>query len=340
MVSITNSSNHTANTGNPNNNIHSLKTSSTTDITKGNTSKLQNDFFKQKYYNMKLLSFNHLTAKQHLFLAICRDISLSPSIWYLFKSLNKTYLIIFHGLNNFNYNEFIANNQLINMDKINNTQILNTNKENIFIFLNSLVTARASEYLLCALWCLVSLYLSFATLDSLMLRWILKYSIIAAILRMFSMSLILITLQLFLINSLSPDRDYYLHTWILISCILTIIFIWQNYLTSNLSNDSSKTNKNTNNEISNNDKNNSNDNNTNNKNNEYIGTTSGININNVHHSIPNIKQISKRQLDFYNIIVFCVVPVGIASFITMLCLMRNLFIQRLDIEQLISFLDM
>ena len=48
---------------------------------------------------------------------------------------------------------------------------------------------------------------------------------------------------------------------------------------------------------------------------------------------------TKRTIDLYNITVFCVVPVGLASFITMVGLLRNLFIQRLDVEQLARILQ-
>ena len=35
-------------------------------------------------------------------------------------------------------------------------------------------------------------------------------------------------------NSLSPENSYFLHTWIIISCVLTCGYIWQSYLTSDL----------------------------------------------------------------------------------------------------------
>ncbi|CCF60147.1 hypothetical protein KAFR_0J00790 [Kazachstania africana CBS 2517] len=215
-----------------------------------------------RFTSMKTLSLNRLTAKQHLFMALCRDVSLLPPIIYLFKSLNQTYQTIYQ--------------QQITTD------------------LYDFIGPRASEHLLCSIWCFVSLYLSYVILDSLMVRWIVKYSTVAAILRMFSMSLILVTFEYMLLASLSPNNDYFLHTWILISCVLTGAYIWQNYLTSDL---------------------------------------------NYKHFKDKFQWNKKKTIDLYNIIVFCVVPVGIASFITMLGLLRILFIGRLDIQQVATFIQ-
>ncbi|CAL9727834.1 N-glycosylation protein Eos1p [Monosporozyma unispora] len=271
--------------------------------------------YQKQITSIKTLSLNHLTAKQHMSLALCRDISLIPAGFHMCKALRKAYLISFKDIFNNKYNYTTANNEI----KI----------------LSNLITGRASEYVLCAMWCLVSLYLSFAILDNLMVRWIMKYSIMAVILRMFSMSLVLITIQLFLLNSLSPERDYYLHTWILISCILTGLFIWQNYLNSNL--DYIKRHPHSP------EHNDNNNNNSDNEHNDEDDLTS--------HSVRNsdeeleFEEVEKtdpklkRAFNIYNIVVFCVVPIGLASFITMLCLLRNLFIQRLDIEHLIDLLD-
>lgn len=99
-----------------------------------------------------------------------------------------------------------------------------------------------------------------------------------------------------LLASLSPNGDYYLHTWILISCVLTGAYIWQNYITSNLN---------------------------------Y-----GVNMDQEKPRRKYLRFSKKRTIDLYNITVFCVVPVGLASFITMIGLLRNLVIQRLDVEQL------
>ena len=333
--------------------------------------------YEKQMASIKTLSLNHLTAKQHMLLALFRDISLIPAGFHWFKAIRKAYLISAKDIFNNNIDLSNINNNL----KINEIKIL-----------SNLITGRASEYVLCSLWCLVSLYLSFAILDNLMVRWIMKYSVMAVILRMFSMSLVLITIQLFLLNSLSPERDYFLHTWILISCILTGLFIWQNYLTSNLDyinrtphpqhthhfypnqrhnqhlmNDpvnapnkpsilsvsSSSSSSMTPIESTTAERNNDNlEENLVEDDSEDILRSHTINyedndsdLNNEETTRKNVRSLArsqtniKRAFDIYNIIVFCVVPIGLASFITMLCLLRNLFIQRLDIEQLIDLLN-
>lgn len=255
--------------------------------------------------SIKTLSLHHLTAKQHMLLALCRDISLIPAGFHMCKSIRKAYLISFKDIFHNKYTETNTNNEI----KI----------------LSNLITGRASEYMLCSMWCLVSLYLSFATLDNLMVRWIMKYSIMAVILRMFSMSLVLITIEHFLLNSLSPERDYYLHTWILISGILTGLFIWQNYLNSNLDylnnrRDASRIDTDPHSD------------------NDEMSHSISVPAEETESHQPNTDPRLKRAFNLYNIIVFCVVPLGMASFVTMLCLLRNLFIQRLDIEHLIDLL--
>lgn len=111
---------------------------------------------------------------------------------------------------------------------------------------------------------------------------IVTYSTLGAILRVLSCSTMNIVMIQSLHSLLSPDRTYLLHIWILISCILTVAYIIQNFVTSNLALSGKKNN---------------------------------------------------RSVDLYNIAVFAVVPVGIASFITMLGLLRSLLILRLGLEE-------
>lgn len=84
-----------------------------------------------------------------------------------------------------------------------------------------------------------------------------------------------------LVSILSPDTTYRLHVWILISCILTVAYTVQNFVTSNVS-----------------------------------------------------LERKRRSVDLYNIAVFAVVPVGLASFITMLGLMRSIMILQYQYEDL------
>ena len=140
-------------------------------------------------------------------------------------------------------------------------------------------SVRSSELFMAGIWCIVSGYLSYAVLDGLMVRWIVTYSTPAAIVRMLSCACLNIAMIQGLYSILSPDHTYLLHVWILISCILTVAYIIQNFVTSNLA----------------------------------------------------LEQKS-RSVDLYNIAVFAVVPVGIASFLTMLSLLRSLMILRIDLE--------
>lgn len=296
----------------------------------------------QAYASIKTLSLSKLTAKQHLLMAICRDVSLLPPLVYIFTSLQQAWKISFRAKLKL-YEPQSLKDTVKNLLEscITNTTVSQARDQTpngSSLLLSTLTTARASEYLLCALWCVVSLYLTYSILDSLMVRWIVKYSTLAAILRMFSMSLIIITTELLLLASLSPDGDYYLHTWILLSCIMTTAYIWQSYLTSNL------------NYVSQDDYDPEDDEDCNLKktpnpsfgdipssNNSSTSLASSCSLprrRNKRKLRKGFRFTKKRTIDLYNIIVFCVVPVGLASFITMIGLLRNLVIQRLDVEQL------
>lgn len=295
----------------------------------------------QAYASIKTLSLSNLTAKQHLLMAVCRDVSLLPPLVHIFTSLQQAWKISFRAKLKLyepqSLKDTVKNllESCVTNRTVSKAQDLTSSGSSLL--LTTLTTARASEYLLCALWCLVSLYLTYSILDSLMVRWIVKYSTLAAILRMFSMSLIIVTVELLLLASLSPEGDYYLHTWILLSCIMTTAYIWQSYLTSNLNyvshgdygcedGDDCNIRKNPSPSGS------------------FEDIPSSTNSSTSLNSLPrrknkrklrkNFRFTKKRTIDLYNIIVFCVVPVGLASFITMIGLLRNLVIQRLDVEQL------
>lgn len=195
--------------------------------------------------SLKRLGLKFLNARQHFLLASCRDLSLVPPLIGLIQSWKRVFL-----------ND--PNRQLQ-------------------------TSARVSEHFLAGVWCIVSGYLSYSLLDGLMIRWIVNYSTSAAIVRMLSMSVMIITIEQYLASTFSADGYRYgLHIWILISCCLTFLYIIQSFVTSNL---------------------------------DLKGKRRA------------------RFFDFYNIIVFAVVPVGVASFITMVGLLRSLLILRLDIDQ-------
>lgn len=195
--------------------------------------------------NLKNLGLKFLNAKQHFLLACCRDLSLVPSLIGLIQSWKQVFV-----------------------------------DANIVSY--SITRAKLPEHFLTGIWCIVAGYLSYSVLDGLMIRWIVTYSTSAAILRMLSMSTIIVTIEQYLLSSLSANGyKYGLHIWILISCCLTFVYIVQNFVTLNL---------------------------------DLRGKRRA------------------RFFDFYNIVVFAVVPVGLASFITMIGLLRSLLIVRLDIE--------
>lgn len=129
------------------------------------------------------------------------------------------------------------------------------------------------------IWCIVAGYLAYAVLDGLMIRWIVTYSTPAAIVRMLSAATLNIVMVHAVHSLISSEQAYQLHIWILISCVLTLAYIIQNFVTSNLA-----------------------------------------------------LEKKARSVDLIQIAVFAVVPVGMASFLTMLGLIRCLTIVQWDIE--------
>lgn len=214
---------------------------------------------------LRTLGLKFLNARQHFLLAACRDVSLMPCL----IGLSQSWWSCFAGP----------------------APIYGTNSGHMVSHLDAwgprmprLTTARASERFLEGIWCIVAGYLLYSVLDGLMVRWIVSYSTTAAIVRMLSMSTILVAVERYLLAAFSAEGyNYGLHTWILISCALTLLYIVQNFITSNI---------------------------------DLKGKRRA------------------RFFDFYNIVVFAVVPVGLASFITMIGLLRSLLILRLDIDGL------
>ena len=203
--------------------------------------------------SLKRLGFRFLNARQHFALACCRDILLLPCIVGLFQLWRD---LLFHE---------------------NPHTVING------VRFELLTGARTSEHFLTGVWCIVSGYLSYSILDGLMVRWVVTYLTSAAIVRMLSMSTIMVTIEQYLVSTFSANGySYGLHIWILISCCLTVTFIIQNFVTLNL-------------------------------------------------DLSDGRRRA-RFFDFYTIAVFAVVPVGLASFITMVGLLRSLLILRLDIE--------
>ncbi|KAG7660954.1 uncharacterized protein J8A68_005474 [[Candida] subhashii] len=201
---------------------------------------------------IKQLGLRFLNSRQHFALAFCRDVSLIPALIGLFQSWRRIF------------------------PSENDAQTIIT-------------SARGLEHFLTGVWCIVAAYLNYSVLDGLIIRWIVTYSTLAAIVRVLSLSTMCITVELYLVSAFSAEGyKYGLHIWILISCILTFAYIIQNFVTSN------------------------------------------IDINN---KTGRAKKRRGRVFDFYNIVVFAVVPVGLASFVTMIGLLRSLLILRIDVDQ-------
>ncbi|RLP67301.1 hypothetical protein L150_06103 [Candida albicans Ca529L] len=249
---LINNNNNNGNTSNRNNDNRNGNNSSN-----GNASNSTLRGGNIKRSSIKQLGLKFLNARQHFLLASCRDVSLIPPLIGLIRSWRMIYS---NDANNYN--------QALNGDGV--------------------TLIRGSEHFLTGLWCIVAGYLSYSILDSLLVRWIMTYSTSAAIVRVLSMSTIIITIELYLINTTSAITDYGLHIWIFISCVLTFTYIVQNFVTSNL-------------ELIN----------------YYKRTT-------IHKRA--------RFFDFYNIVVFAVVPVGLASFVTMVGLLRSLLLLRIEID--------
>ncbi|KAH3683110.1 hypothetical protein WICPIJ_005935 [Wickerhamomyces pijperi] len=211
--------------------------------------------------HLKLLGLTFLNAKQHLALAACRDFVLIPPLYHAFRCFKRCF------------------------EEVHKTRFLNPAPDGLIprdSLARELIQPRSSEFFIVGIWCLVSAYLSYQILDGLMVRWIVTYQTTAAILRMLSVSLLIVWVEQILLSVFSPWDNYSLHTWILISCVLTGGYIFQNFVTSNL-------------DLKNNGK-------------------------------------KARTIDYYNITVFAVVPVGLASFVSMIGLLRALLILRLDLD--------
>lgn len=252
LINNNNNNNNNGNTSNSNNNNRNGNNSSN-----GNASNSTLRGGNIKRSSIKQLGLKFLNARQHFLLASCRDVSLIPPLIGLIRSWRMIYS---NDANNYN--------QALNGDGV--------------------TLIRGSEHFLTGLWCIVAGYLSYSILDSLLVRWIMTYLTSAAIVRVLSMLTIIITIELYLINTTSAITDYGLHIWIFISCVLTFTYIVQNFVTSNL-------------ELIN----------------YYKRTT-------IHKRA--------RFFDFYNIVVFAVVPVGLASFVTMVGLLRSLLLLRIEID--------
>lgn len=225
--------------------------------------------------SIKQVGLKFLNARQHFALAVCRDIALIPPLIGLVQSWRRIFLDDRSDV----YNISLHYEMGIGIEELT--------AETRLQFILALTGARLPEHFLTGLWCIVAGYLSHSVLDGLIVRWIVTYLTLAAIVRVLSMSTIMLTVEQYLVLTFSADGyKYGLHIWILISCILTVTYIIQNFVTLNI----------------------------------------------------DLRKGEKRArfFDVYNIVVFAVVPVGFASFITMIGLLRSLLIIRIDIDHALA----
>ncbi|KAK6203053.1 N-glycosylation protein-domain-containing protein [Scheffersomyces amazonensis] len=261
-----------------------------------------------KKSSLKQLGLKFLNARQHFALALSRDVSLLPPLIGLVQSWKRLF--------------------------DNKPPVIDENQE----LVKSLTSARVSEHFLTGLWCIVAAYLSYSVLDGLIIRWIVIYSTPAAIVRVLSMSAIIMTAEQYLVSSFSANGyKYGLHIWILISCCLTLAYIVQNFVTSNIELKKSNSSSTSQSHLSNSGSIPQDSNTIPSQTGSSSTSTSSSTSATVSYTNGSVDYKARaRFFDFYNIVVFAVVPVGLASFITMIGLLRSLLILRIDIDESFS----
>ncbi|GMM43762.1 Eos1 protein [Pichia kluyveri] len=301
---------HNNNHQNPNNSNGNNLIGSSRNLLYGISSTAMEDLYKQRN-KLKDYGLRRLNIKQHIIVTICRDIPL--------YSMLKSFIILI--------------SQWIKLIKIP---------------YNNVITVRATEFFLASLWCLVSALLSYIILDGLMIRWMIMYDIKATIVRILSMSLMIIMIiEMFNYTFNNADNEFCLTVWILISCVLTIIFIIQCFQSNNSYIDNQFNSKakdvvesiellRNRSNSNNHNRNNSNSYSINNINEEMVYDNANDQSNSGITEISKVKKKFKRKIDLYNLVVFAVVPIGVASFISTIGLVRLLLILRLDVSMEIS----
>lgn len=221
---------------------------------------------------LKNYGLKRLNVKQHIIITICRDLPIYSILKNFFELILQWYKLITEPYNSF-------------------------------------ITVRATEFFLASLWCLVSALLSYIILDGLMVRWMLIYEINAIIVRILSMSLIIILLiEMFKYTFNNLDNDFCLTVWIFISCVLTVFFIIQCFTSKDFDIDKKDL-----------------------IDSSYMDSLERDSSVNSTNTISKAKIRKHRKVDLYNLVVFAVVPIGVASFISTVGLVRLLVILRLDI---------
>ncbi|GMM35363.1 Eos1 protein [Saccharomycopsis crataegensis] len=301
---------------------------------------------------LKAMVFSFLNPKQHLALAFCRDLPLWLCLYYMAQYFYESYDIQWGTGGTVNYEESVS--MLVKQGGLSmDHEIMARNA----IVLANMLSTRSSEYLITGMWCFVSSFMVYCVLDGLIVRWIVVYSVPAAIVRVLSMSVLLITIIRVTLVICCPSDAYLLHTWIFISCILTLTYIIQNFFVHDLNekivNDSKKRRGShhhipnvsypDNEEVDDD----NNDNYDDDDDDDYDsddeldadaaverkilrGTKKNILANILNGNIRVAG--SSRYFNYYNIVIYAVMPIGVASFLTMIVLLRNILILKVDVE--------
>lgn len=284
----------------------------------GLASTAMEDLYRQRS-RLKSYGLKRLTVRQHIVVTICRDIPIYSILKNFIVLLTQWYRLI-------------------------------------KIPYSNLTTVRATEFFLASLWCLVSALLSYTILDGLMVRWMVMYAIQAVIVRILSMSLIIVmVVEIFGYTFNNADNEFCLTVWIFISCVLTIFFIIQCFYSNNLDieerltskaalgSDLARSRSNTANDSSSNlngvyyddhdhdDRAGGPPDDREERPKDDFGAGNWNTRGNSGIAGENLKNKLKRKVDLYNLIVFAVVPIGVASFVSTVGLVRLLVILRLDI---------
>ncbi|PRT53364.1 N-glycosylation protein eos1 [Wickerhamiella sorbophila] len=130
-----------------------------------------------------------------------------------------------------------------------------------------------------AVWCMASGYMAYLSLDGLIVRWIVTYSQIAATVRMVSCVL----LNYLFIQSFSrfgTSDIQALQIWVFITCVLTVSYILQSFIASNMA--------------------------------------------------ANTKE---RTLNLFHTAVYAVIPIGLASFFTMIGMIRTVMMLQYQLNK-------
>ncbi|BFZ58030.1 hypothetical protein PYCC9005_005088 [Savitreella phatthalungensis] len=137
------------------------------------------------------------------------------------------------------------------------------------------------------LWCCVASYLSFSVTDGLMLRWMFNYGPRACLVRLLTLDAFNYYITHFMIGT-AKRFNLLLPAWILISCLLTMAYIIQDWLTSHIARQRPR---------------------------RRLSGAERSARDEPDHELEDEEH--DRFVNLLEVCIFCVVPVGFASFVTM-----------------------